>query len=128
METLRSLNGSLEEVQKLLQDVNKHVDPLLTATTETVRDAQKLVHNVDGSVSTLASGADDAVKAAAVAIEQANATLKSLENSAGDNSIIYYELNKTLRELSGAGRSIRLLADYLSQHPESLLRGKGGSK
>jgi len=33
-----------------------------------------------------------------------------------------------MTELSAAARSIRLLADYLNQHPESLLRGKGGSK
>jgi paraquat-inducible protein B len=128
MELLRAMNDTLDDVEKLVEDVNRHVDPLLGATTETVRDAQKLVRNVDGRVGTLASSADGAIKAAAVAIEQAQVTLKSVEKSAGDDSVLYYELNKTLEELSGAARSIRLLADYLNQHPESLLRGKGGSR
>ena len=128
MELLRSMNDTLDDVEKLVEDVNRHVDPLLNATTETVRDAQKLVRNVDGRVGTLASSADDAIKAATVAIEQAQVTLKSVEKSAGDDSALYYELNKTLNELSGAARAIRLLADYLNQHPESLLRGKGGSR
>jgi paraquat-inducible protein B len=101
---------------------------LLGATTETVRDTQKLVRNVDGKVSTLATSADDAIKAAAVAVEQAQVTLKSVEKSAGDDSALYYELNNTLDELSGAARAVRLLADYLNQHPESLLRGKGGPR
>jgi len=128
MELLRSMNDTLDYVEKLVEDVNRHVDPLLNATTETVRDAQKLVRNVDGRVATLADSADGAIKAAVVAVEQAQATLKSVEKSAGDDSTLNYELNKTLDELSGAARSIRLLADYLNQHPESLLRGKGGSK
>lgn len=128
MELFRNMNDTLNDVEKLVEDVNRHVDPLLNATTETVRDAQKLVRNVDGRVGTLASSADDAIKAATVAIEQAQVTLKSVEKSAGDDSTLYFELNKTMNELSGAARSIRLLADYLNQHPESLLRGKGGSK
>jgi paraquat-inducible protein B len=31
---------------------------------------------------------------------------------------------RTLTELKDAARSIRVLADYLERHPESLLRGK----
>jgi len=128
MKVITSLNDTLEDIEKLVEDVNRHVDPLLTATEETVRDAQKLVRNVDGRVGTLAAGAEGAIKSAAVAIDQANETLKSVEASAGDDSNLYYEANNALIEISAAARSIRLLADYLNQHPESLLRGKGGSK
>lgn len=128
MELLHNMNDTLEDVEKLVEDVNRHVDPLLGATTETVRDTRKLIRNVDGKVEMLATSADDAINAAAVAIEQAQATLKSVEKSAGDDSALYFELNNTLDELSGAARAVRLLADYLNQHPESLLRGKGGPK
>jgi len=128
MQSVRSLNDALEDVEKLVENIDSHVDPLATAAEETVRDTQKLVRHVDGRVGRLSASAEGAIKAAAVAIEQAEDTLKSVENSAGDDSSLYYELNKTLGELSGAARSIRLLADYLNQHPESLLRGKGGSK
>ena len=34
------------------------------------------------------------------------------------------ETNRLLQELTQAARSIRLLADYLEQHPESIIRGK----
>ena len=33
-------------------------------------------------------------------------------------------MNVLLKELTGAARSIRGLADYLERHPEALLRGK----
>jgi hypothetical protein len=32
----------------------------------------------------------------------------------------------SLEEIGAAARSLRLTADYLQQHPESLLQGKGG--
>jgi paraquat-inducible protein B len=35
-----------------------------------------------------------------------------------------FELKKTLQEVSGAARSLRVLADYLDRHPEALLFGK----
>jgi len=47
------------------------------------------------------------------------------ENVVGDNSVVTVELTKTLREFSSAARSIRNLSDYLSRHPEALIRGKG---
>ena len=34
------------------------------------------------------------------------------------------ELMRTLEELRGAARSLRIMADYLERHPEALLKGK----
>jgi ABC-type transporter Mla subunit MlaD len=42
-----------------------------------------------------------------------------LQNNGGDAN-----LNDAVQELSDAARSIRSLSDYLSRHPEALLRGK----
>jgi paraquat-inducible protein B len=42
------------------------------------------------------------------------------------NSVLGQQLDSTLQEVSGAARSVRLLADYLERHPESLIRGKAG--
>ena len=37
-------------------------------------------------------------------------------------------MSKMFKELSSAARSVRLLADFLEQHPEALLKGKGGGR
>lgn len=126
MQSLRSLNSVLENIDKLVNNVNGHVDPLLTLTTDTVRDTQHLVRNMDGKVGMLSTSAAKTIKTANVALTQAQNTLKTVEKSAGDE--LFYQVNKTLIEISDAARAIRLLADYLSRHPESLLRGKGGSE
>ena len=55
-----------------------------------------------------------------------------LENTvAGLNKLInedFYGIKDALQELTQAARSIRLLAEYLEQHPEALLKGKPVTK
>jgi len=50
--------------------------------------------------------------------------LKSTLTILGDNPAAGNDLPRTLAELKDAARSIRVLADYLERHPESLIRGK----
>jgi paraquat-inducible protein B len=54
----------------------------------------------------------------------ASATLEEAQTMLAKNSSTRTEINRLLAELGEAARSIRLLADYLEQHPESLLKGK----
>lgn len=57
-------------------------------------------------------------------IVQADGTLKSIDSMVAKDSPVSRDLQETLRELSDAARSLRVLADYLERHPEALLRGK----
>jgi paraquat-inducible protein B len=41
---------------------------------------------------------------------------------------VQLDLRETLREVSRAAQSLRVLGDYLEQHPESLIRGKREDK
>jgi paraquat-inducible protein B len=52
-------------------------------------------------------------------LEDAAAGLNRLLSSEGIS-----QLDKTLQEVRGAARSMRLLTEYLEQHPEALLKGK----
>ncbi len=54
----------------------------------------------------------------------AESTLEEARVMLATNSTTRTELNRLLLELGDAARSIRLLADYLEQHPESLIKGK----
>jgi len=63
------------------------------------------------------------VKEIADDLEQTVNGINRLVNSEGIS-----ELAKTLREVSLAARSTRLLAEYLDQHPEALLKGKAISE
>jgi paraquat-inducible protein B len=56
----------------------------------------------------------------------AQGTLDNTSNLTGPNSLQVQQLDSTLQEVSRAARSLRVLADYLERHPETLVRGKKG--
>ena len=56
---------------------------------------------------------------------RAQTTLENLDRNVTDpNSPVQRNLEDTLLELQRTSRALRVLSDYLQQHPEALLRGK----
>jgi paraquat-inducible protein B len=84
-EIVKKLNVTLNSVRKLIQHIDKKIDPLITNITKTSEVSQNT-------------------------LEAMQATLKQTE--------------KTLTTFSEAGRSMKSLAEYLQQHPDSILKGK----
>lgn len=58
-------------------------------------------------------------------LDQGKQTLKAAEHALGGDSTTIFELTQTLQNLSEAARSVSELAEFLEQHPEALLQGKG---
>jgi paraquat-inducible protein B len=56
----------------------------------------------------------------------ARGTLNSADSMISPDSAQGQELSNTLMEINRMARSLRVLADYLEQHPEALIRGKSG--
>ena len=98
-----NLDKSLQTLNKLLNNIDEEVDPLSTSVEVTLETAR------------------GTLEAAQRAITHAD------EGIADQTPIISYELTLALKELTQAARSLKVLTDYLQQHPESLLRGKGGN-
>ncbi len=151
-ESLNSLEQTLKNLNKLVQNIDSRIEPLVSTVEDTVKDygklarnvdrqfkpvlsgiveterhADTLVKNVDAQVTRLGSSIEEAAKSAADALVEAKKTLNTIEGLTGENSQMIYQMTATLKELSAAARSIRVWADYLERHPEALLRGKGGS-
>jgi len=51
--------------------------------------------------------------------------LKTVNNAASPRGEIGNQLQDTLREITAAARSIRVMTEYLERHPDALLKGKG---
>ena len=108
--SIRGLKETLRDARKLVNRVDRQVDPLAEDTKKTVNDIGKLARNLDGRVGGVADSLDK--------------TLSSLRGVVSEDSPLVVELKNTLNEVSAMSRSIRELADYLEQHPETLIRGK----
>ncbi len=123
-ESLKALKGTLVATEKLMKRLDERVGPLVQSFEGTLEDARSLMKNVDAQVDPLASGMEQTLEAARQAISEAQGAIASIESNTREDSPLVYQLTNALAELATASRSIRVLADYLEEHPEALLRGK----
>jgi paraquat-inducible protein B len=63
---------------------------------------------------------------ASTTLTSATSTLNTANGAIGPSSEQMQQIDQTLQEFKRAARSLRVLADYLEQHPEALIRGKRG--
>jgi paraquat-inducible protein B len=103
----------------------------LQATEETVENIvnkinklplQEIGDNLNKAISNL----DLTLVSARGALNSTNDLVGNANHLVGPDSVQAQQLDATLREVSGAARSVRVLADYLERHPEALIRGKQG--
>ena len=121
----KSVMELLEKIQELpldrlitnAADAAEGLNELIRSpeVTETIGSAKDLLKDLEGNSQEL-----NAV------LEQAQHTLATVDNVLGPESQAVFHLTNALGELARAARSIRVLAAYLDQHPEALIKGKSG--
>jgi paraquat-inducible protein B len=150
-----NLNRTIDDADKLVRNVDGQVKPLSEKAQKAIDDADTLVRNVDDQVKPLSASLQatlsDVQKAIDLAskdfhaisgdaekllkgldshivpvLDQARSTLVNVDNFIGEDSDTRYKLNQALDALAAASKSVGSLMDYLEQHPEALLQGKGG--
>lgn len=131
-ETLVSVHQTVDEANVFLRNLDSQVKPLSTSTQLTLSDAQKLFKNGAKLAADLDSRIPKLVASLESTSDGAGATMRTVNNAVerfgGANSPLRLELIKTLNEFSAAARSFRILAEYLENHPEALIKGKGKGK
>jgi paraquat-inducible protein B len=122
------IKDTLMDVQKLARNLDSKLEPLATSIDQTlvearagIGDARKLMRE---QAPLLVSELKKAAEAATTALDHANETLKSIENVAEEGTQLRHEVSATLTEIAAASRSVRVLADFIEQHPDALLRGR----
>jgi paraquat-inducible protein B len=119
--SINEFKGTIVDARKLVNNVDEEVKPLSGKAQTTLGDVGKLARHVDAKVDPIAESVEKALKSVDTAF-------KSIDELVGKRSPTRAEVDKTLKEIQKAARSMRILADYLEQHPESLLKGKGSGK
>ena len=107
----------MDKISKLsLETMTTEINKTLESLQSTSKAATKTLVTADGTLST----ADKTLSSADKAMSSAQQVLSTLE----PGSTTQYELNQLLQELTQTASSVKQLADYLEEHPESLIRGK----
>lgn len=108
---------TLTDVSRLSNSTDARLEQVADRLDKTLSAVESLAANIDQKVQPLS---DSAI----TAMNQATSTLKTAEDLIDENSNTRYNLDATLEELAAAARSVRLMADYLEQNPDALLKGK----
>ena len=125
--TMRGTLGVITEDARILVDelrqVGQKINSLLDSEefrismanlSETLQNVKQISAQLD----------QDAAPKITAILTDAEATLADAQELFASNSTTRTEINRILVELAEAAQSIRLLADYLEQNPEALIKGK----
>lgn len=99
------------------EDIGTGVSQAVKRLDATLKEAQALLARLKG----------ETVPAATSAIKQAQGTLATAEEAIAADSPLRQDLDQTLEDVAQAARSLKILLEYLEQHPDALLKGKGGN-
>ncbi len=117
-----------EEARLLIRHLDEQLGPLAGSTNEAVQEIRQLAANMDSELGPLTAHIADSSEEAGTTMRKAQTAMDNIESAVGEDSALADRLPKALKELEGAARSIRLLADELSQHPEALVWGRKKAK
>lgn len=120
----------LEKMQHTLEGLDRVVSsPELTATIESLNDGMRALEATAGtlqeSITSTTAHVDSSAAEMRRTFVEAQKTLNSIHDVVAEGKVLHYE---TLDNLNDTLSSIRVLVEYLEQHPEAFVSGKGDSQ
>ena len=136
---LGHIAGKLEKIP--FDDIGKNLNDTLASVSNTVggQDMKDAIAKLSATMSDVQNLVNNANKNLGPALERIPAIADQLqqtiasanhafgESGYGANSDFQRNVQRLMGQVAEAARGIRLLADFLDRHPESLLRGRNGS-
>jgi len=121
------LTGIVAKLDKLpLEAIGDDLRKALVSLDQTLKDAGQAVNRIDADVTPGLKTTMDELRSA---IAAADGVLKNTDATlVGKDAPAQQDLRDALQEITRAARSLRVLADYLERHPDSVIWGKSGDK
>ena len=122
--TIRSLRQTMPKVDEAVVNMRN----LAGTMNDNVKILAADLQQTSGDARLALKQAGDALKQTEETMKRAEAAVTNIETLSDLDSPVNYELEKSLREVSAAARSLRSLTDYLERNPRALIFGKPDSK
>jgi paraquat-inducible protein B len=120
-QSLQRMNRSMAEVERITSTLSRNVGPI----TENIRDASESAVSAANSIEKLAAtDVQPIVQSLRNAADSAAAAAKRAEELMGTSQKQNYDLGELVRELTRAAEAVRALAQYLTENPDSLIKGR----
>jgi paraquat-inducible protein B len=118
----RNLDQTLAGVNALVND--KELGESVTELRSTLASAQVLVNNLNHGITPVMQKLPAIANELESTVQRTDKLIGSLQTGYGGDSRFGRDVTQLMMQLSDAARSIRVLADLLSRHPEALIRGR----
>jgi paraquat-inducible protein B len=118
--TTNSLKNTVQGAERLVN--SKELHQSIVELNATLKNTRKISADFD---TTITPELYSALSQMNNALQQSQATLAEVGNTVNQNSPLYREFVRAMKELADAAQSIRTMADYLERHPDALIYGKG---
>lgn len=125
---LNSSLRSLEHVMPKFDEAVVNIRRLAVTLDKNASDLSTDLQQTSAATRTALAQIEIAIKQVGITMKEAEGTMISARAAIDPDSPFAYELTKSLREISGAARSLRLLAGSLERNPRALIFGKPEAK
>jgi paraquat-inducible protein B len=126
-ESLTLLKQDLQEARTTLRTINAQLGPIVSNVKDTTENLKTFSARADKAFNGergIPAQVGQALDAATRTMQQAEKTLASIDSKTSENSSLMNDVSRTLDEISRTARSVRILGDYLEQHPDAVIWGK----
>ncbi len=131
-ETLDDSSNLIADARKLLSNLDLQIAPLTGSLINTLEAARVAFPQAEETLAMkevvhgeLVSGVQATLSEVQTTLVQGRKMVTTLDNTMVHNTNMNYDIANTLAEITDAARSPRILAEYLEQNPDAILRGKG---
>jgi paraquat-inducible protein B len=122
--SLQRLDRSMAEVEKVAVTAGANAGPIVKSLRNAAESAETSAKQVEGAVGKVSGNIDPIVQSLRNAAESAEAAAKRAEQLMGNSQKQGYDIAELVRELTRAAEAVRALANYLSENPDAVIKGR----
>ncbi len=123
-QSLDRLNGALAQMESVATKANRNADPIIDSVRNAAGSAENAAKTIETTAATASQNIEPIVQSLRNAASAAEGAAKRAEGLLGSGPKQNYDIAELVRELTRAAEAVRALATYLTENPETLIRGR----
>ena len=123
---VQNLNDTLQSVHDIAN--GPELRQTLQSMAATMASVNDLVNKANSGATPMFKRLPEIAQSLQATVDRANRLVGSADSGYGANSQFRRDLERLLGQVSDTARSVRVLSDYLDQHPEALIRGRDSGR
>jgi paraquat-inducible protein B len=123
-QSLDRLNNALAQMESVATKANRNADPIIDSVRNAADSAASAAKTIDSAATTASQNIEPIVASLRNAAASAEGAAKRAEGLLGTGPKQNYDIAELVRELTRAAEAVRSLANFLTENPESLIRGR----